>query len=210
MRYKRLLMVLIVLSVVLGSRPSSAKASVDTWPSCGEKVITTSGGDYRHPNFTLDTGYDSAYPSNPYVITFTSYTGWKIHEIYMEFNPGSPVQHGTFPDGKTSFKTYSAEKERYVKVTLKKDCDYTPGCRTTDTYVFTLLGNYPCNLISGDKSIPARFLNPNYINSLCNLPDLQFEWNGKWVRNTVKDCDGYDIGGQHYDTRFERLYAIPR
>jgi hypothetical protein len=199
MKIKNVFLALFAVTLLLGVTISSADAGVDTWPSCGEKVITTSGGQYYHPNFTLEEN-ETGNPSTPYVFIFTSSNGWRIHEIYMEFS-GSPIQHGTFPDGKTSYTTYG-EKSSYVKVTLKKDCDYTPGCRSTDNYVFTLLGNYPCNLISGDKSIPARFLNPNYVNSLCNLPDLQFEWNGKWVKNTVKICDGYDIGGQYYDTRF--------
>ncbi len=118
MHGKKIVLALIAVTLLLGVATSSADASVETWPSCGEKVITTSGGDYTHSNFTFKNKYDSAYPSNPYFFTFTSFNGWKIYEIYMEFNPGSPVQHGTFPDGKTSFESYSAEKATYVASNL--------------------------------------------------------------------------------------------
>lgn len=198
MKFNKLLIVLITVLVILGSTPSSASAIADSWPSCGEKVIVTAGGDYTHPNFSFTTKDEKP----QYHFYFNSSNGWKIYEIYMEFDPGSPVQHGIFPDGRTSYDTYSTEQASKVEVTLKRDCDYTPGCRTTDVHVYTLLGNYPCNLIAGDATIPSRFLNPNYNSYLCDLPEKQFDWNGKWVNNKLKICDGYEFAGQYYYNSF--------
>ncbi len=65
------------------------------------------------------------------------------------------------------------------------------------------MGNFPCNLITGEKPMSARFYNPEYVSALCNLPGNEFKWNGEWVKNTVQKCDGYQIGGQYYNTRFE-------
>lgn len=80
-------MVLMVLSVVLGSIPSSAKAFVDTWPRFGEKIDITSGGDYNHPNLSFMTKDEKT----QYHFYFNGSNGWKIYEIYMKFNPGFPV-----------------------------------------------------------------------------------------------------------------------
>lgn len=198
MKANKLLIVIIAVLVVMGSLPADASARVDPWPSCGEKVVSWGGGDYFHENFKFTTVDEKV----DYHFYFNSYNGWKIYEIYMEFNPGSPVQQGSFPEGRTSYDTYSTEQASYVKVTLRKDCDYTPKCKTTDVHVYTLLGNYPCNLIAGDSSIPERFLNPNYVSYLCDLPEKSFDWNGKWVNNSLKTCDGYEYAGRYYYNDF--------
>ena len=89
----------------------------------------------------------------------------------------------------------------FLSVSFRKAC----ACRPTGKYVYTLLGNYPCNLITKEDPIPARFLNPSYTGPLCKLPNLDHAWNGKWVKSVERDCGGYFKGGNHYDTSLGTL-----
>lgn len=74
--------------------------------------------------------------------------------------------------------------------------------RWTGKYVYTLLGNYPCNLISEEPSIPARFKNTEYTGPLCALPGRSHQWNGEWLKSREFDYGHYLKGGRHYDTRW--------
>ena len=126
MRYKRLLMVLIVLSVVLGSTPSSASANADTWPKCGEKTVVAYGA-YKHENITIsfeskNISYESKDISlsvAPYLYTIQSANGWKIYEIIIDDGQPHPVIE-SFLDGKTKYSFPSSVIINSIKVTLKK------------------------------------------------------------------------------------------
>jgi hypothetical protein len=195
MKLNKVILILMALAVLLGSSVSSANAiAEEKWPDCGEKVVETFGV-YSHSNLNI-TYIDSD-------LSFKSYNGWKIYLIWGWHKDGTGWLLVPFPDGTTSYTRENISEGHIGKfrVELKKDCDYTPKCKPTGDYVYTLLGNYPCNLISSEKPIPDRFLNPGYFGALCALPDNEFEWNGKWTKSTVKDCGGYEVGGNHYDTR---------
>ena len=157
MHGKKIVLALIAVTLLLGVATSSADASVETWPSCGEKVITTSGGDYTHSNFTFKNRLIRHILRIHIFLLLPFSTAGK----YMKFTWNSTLDHQYNMVLSLMVKpltNHSLQKRPPTLRTLKKDCDYTPECRTTDTYVYTLLGNYPCNLIAGDKSIPARSL----------------------------------------------------
>jgi len=196
---KKVLFALIAVILVVGITTSSADASVDTsWPSCGEKVVI-GYATYEHDNLTIS--FEDVDGENPDLYTVHSANGWIFYQLIIDDGQDELVIE-SFPDGKTTYSIPSSVRIRSIKVSLKKDCDYTPVCKSTSTYVYTLLGNYPCNLLTIEKPMPERFRNPEYINALCALPDKQFNWNGTWVKNTVVTCESYEIGGQFYDTRY--------
>lgn len=177
---------------------SSAGAIPAPWPECGETTIYTSG-EYSHANLTITYGTSDGKDA----VTFKSFNGWKIYYYSITF-PGY-LMGAAFPDGVTSdtMKIVGSFSDiQSIRVNLKKDCsDAEQACKPTDLYVYTLLGNYPCNLVTSESPIPARFLNRDYTGPLCQLPDLDHNWNGDWVVSPVKDCNGYQVGGNHYDTR---------
>ncbi|TFH41105.1 MAG: hypothetical protein E4G94_08510 [ANME-2 cluster archaeon] len=132
---------------------------------------------------------------------FTSYNGWEIVQITWWTLPSGPSFIQSYPPGTTSVLDDSSDEYLVDSVNLKKNC----SCQATGRYVYTLFGNYACNLITEESSIPARFLNPEYTAPLCNLPDHQHNWNGDWVKNKEMNCGGYFVGGNHYDTSLGNL-----
>ncbi len=189
-----------VTLVTLFSPISSAGAKIESWPDCGDFTITTPG-EYSDSNLSIvyrDGGVD-----------FNSFNGWKFYH-YEIF--GINQWGATFPNGATSdYAELGTDTTKITKIVvdLKKDCPAAsaaePKCKTTDLYVYTLLGNYPCNLVTTDYPIPPRFMNREYTGPLCQLPNLEFQWNGKWIVNQVKDCGGYQVGGNFYNSSLPAL-----
>jgi hypothetical protein len=201
MKRLSLVLVLAVALVTLFSPISSANALLSPWPECGENTITT-GGEYTDANLSIVYGMDGSDD----IVDFNSFNGWKIYHFVIQYNSSS--NSANFPDGTTSDTAYisgTTAEITGIVVELKKDCSAKVECKPTDLYVYTLLGNYPCNLVTVDYPIPERFLNRQYTGPLCQLPDMEHQWNGKWIVNNVKDCHGYQVGGNYYNTSLPKL-----
>lgn len=196
-----LLLILAVTMVVLFSPASSAGAVPSLWPECGDHAVI-SPGEYSNANLTIVYGRFGS----DYTVEFNSYNGWKIYTFQIIYNNGSASAN--FPDGTTSDTAYLGRDTAdiiSIDVELYKDCLSSSTCKPTEYYVYTLLGNYPCSLVTGDHPIPDRFLNPNYTGPLCQLPEQEHQWNGEWIVNEVKICNGYQVGGKYYDTSRTKL-----
>ncbi|TFG49208.1 MAG: hypothetical protein E4H33_02735 [Anaerolineales bacterium] len=189
MKTKKLLLIMVIVLLLAANTFIVAAATgfepPHPAPECGTYTWSFSDANVK---FEYVGGPPSGW-------TFTSYNGWAIVQITWEPLSG-PVILQSYPPGTTS--VFDPESDEYwvYSVNLKKNC----SCRPTGSYVYTLLGNYPCNLITTEDSIPARFLDPAYTGPLCNLPNLDHVWNGEWVKNEEMDCGGYFVGGNHYDT----------
>ena len=196
MKIKRLI-IIIVISLLIATNTSVVAFANGTEPpipdpECGT-YTDTRGGPGTFGN------YSAEFVANGSVL-ITSYNGWQIVEARWLGVGDVVIASYTFPPGTTSeIIPYSWAIS--LSVTLKKNC----ACRPTGRFVYTLLGNYPCNLITKENSIPARFLDPAYTGSLCNLPNLDHVWNGDWVKNEELDCGGYFVGRNHYDTSLGNL-----
>lgn len=159
-------------------------------PKCGTYTdIRTGPGDY------------GSYTAEWYVpgvsILIQSYDGWTfVKGAWLDWDKDPIVSYTAFAGSTSEIVPLPPGGAAYSSVTLHKAC----ACHPTGKYVYTLLGNYPCNLVTTEDTIPARFLNPDYTGPLCNLPELDHVWNGDWVRNEELDCGGYLVGGNHYDT----------
>lgn len=110
------------------------------------------------------------------------YTPWGAQTLYLFFMVGFDIETG----GDSFDGTICPEESK---------------CRWTGRWVYTYLGNYPCNLVSKDVN-PIRFKNPDYVRGLCSHPCLG-EWEGPMEYRRIKEMDcgnGILTAGNHYDT----------
>ena len=203
MNTKKLVILFVLLILLLPIPTGVAAAETTPYPDCGKHTISFFGNlfsDGYDDNVQLDSELIGGIP---YISIVTSH-GWETIEVDLLLAQGG-TQIYTFPNGTTKalFPPPGVPLIDLI-IKLKKDC-YTCGGKPTGRYVYTLLGNYPCNLISEEKTIPARFLDPGYTGPLCNLPNLDHNWNGDWVKNKEINCGGYFVGGKHYDTSLGEL-----
>ena len=214
MNTRRLVLLFVVTLLLVGNTvqvsaaPYSDIIEETDWPDCGNHA-QQAFSDYLDSNLSIeadwsrtDSQVDVKTPKvmsiieGP-VVTVKSFNGWEITAI--EIFPQEIVY--TYPAGTTIATPTPKGSVSRVTVQLYKDCDAPPPPpKFTGRYVYTLLGNFPCNLVGFEIPIPARFLNPEYTAALCGLPGLPHDWNGKWVKNKEMDHGGYLTGGQYYDT----------
>ena len=194
MKMKRLLLI-ILISLLFASTTFITASANDIEPpipspECGTYTDTRDGpgtfGNYTAAWYVPDVS-----------VIITSTNGWYIVEAsWLDEGKATIITHTYFPETPTvSIVDYPAGAS-WLSVTLKKKC----VCEPTGRFVYTLFGDYPCNLITDEASIPARFLNPEYTAPLCKLPDADHNWNGEWVKSKEYNCGGYFKGGNHYDT----------
>jgi hypothetical protein len=198
MKRNKLVIILALAILITVSTFGPAGASSET-PLCGNKIIKTSG---PISNDFVKVSYGDG------VVNFESYNGWDLsYVIVYGFEEHTHAADAEYPNGTTkaslelvdaggagSFETSDIDE---IMVGLEKRCSV---CKPTDLFVYTLLGNYPCNLVSREKSIPDRFRNTNYTGLLCSLPNIQHKWSGEWLKNRVEDCGTYQMGGNHYNS----------
>ena len=202
MKSKKLVLV-IVISVFMAVSTFTLATANGFEPPILPPPPSKECGSYTHSNIEPGTygDYSVYWVVEPETVIITSTNGWEISRARWLIGSDIIADH-IFPPGTTSviipLPEFGAE---FLAVTLEREC----ACRPTGRFVYTLFGNYPCNLIAEDNSIPARFLNPAYTGPLCNLPTVDHIWNGDWVKNREFNCGGYYVGGNHYDTRLENL-----
>lgn len=168
-------------------------SSVFENPAQLEEILPDSFGDVRCWK-DRDVSGDSYQIPHPFTVLILKDSN---QFLYIWFNNLS---------GWYGFPTSYLEEGPLVHAVICADPAYAPvqssGPRWTGNYVYTLLGNYPCNLITDQPTIPSRFLNQEYTGPLCKLPDRNHQWNGEWIKNREMDYGGYLKGGRHYDTRW--------
>lgn len=201
MKAKRFFLIIVIslLFAVSTSVVASANGELPPEPPIPDPEC----GSYTHKNYRPDTYGNyrvEGLEGGPF--TITSFNGWHIVGAQWLDDFDAALASYTYPPGTTSVMIILPFGGALsLSVTLQKNC----VCRPTGNYVYTLLGNYPCNLITKENSIPARFLDPEYTGPLCNLPTFDHVWNGDWVKNEELDCGGYFVGGNHYDTSLGNL-----
>ena len=202
MKTKRFFLI-IVISILLAVNTSVVAFANGEGPPPEPPIPSPECGTYTDTRSHTGTfgNYSAYWFEYDISVIITSYNGWSIVQAKWLDENKDVVASYSFPPGTTSEIVPYHPFGGYLSVTLKKNC----VCRPTGRYVYTLLGNYPCNLITKEKSIPARFLDPAYTGPLCNLPTIDHIWNGDWVKNEELNCGGYFVGGNHYDTSLGNL-----
>lgn len=196
MKTRKMFLIIVISLLFAVSTPVVAFANGGPPPL--EPIPDLECGIYSHKNYGPDTyGNYRVEDIGSSSFRITSFNGWWIVGAKWLGFDDAVLGSYTYPPGTSSaVVTLPVGEVHSLSVTLKKNC----VCQPTGNYVYTLLGNYPCNLITNEKTIPGRFLDPGYTGPLCGLPDLDHIWNGDWVKNEEFDCGGYFVGGNHYDT----------
>ena len=195
MKLKKLVFVLIVTLLLVGNTVEPARANGAPLPTCGEYVANGSA-DYTTPiySFEFSNGFRN--------VIIESYNGWEIVGITIRYDGNTRSAGIGIGPGEETYKEIRFISEiDWLTVRLQKDCGQQGTPNFTGRYVYTLFGNYSCNLLTTDESIPARFLNPAYRAPLCDLPGQAHNWSGDWVKNKEMEVEGYFYGGPSYDTR---------
>ncbi len=220
MNTKKLVLLFVISLLLFGNTAAvSAAPSVITkektdWPKCGDYEIQAYS-DYSDSNISIQANWQQIFIFNldnfknaegiflnniVQGLSVSTFNGWKITAIEIL---DSNIMF-TYPGGTTqAVENPELQGIPGLLISLSKDCD--SEARFTGRYVYTLLGSFPCNLVGFEKSIPARFLNPEYVADLCDIPGLAHDWNGDWVKHQEMDHGGYFTGGPHYDTSLTTL-----
>lgn len=193
-------LVTIILLLPFTTGVAAGNGVIEPYPACGKHTVSFINDIYpAHHDENIQL--DSELIEGVQYLSIVSLHGWEIVEVDLLLAAGGTDEFN-FPHVTKALILPPGVPLLDMLIFLEKEC---PSCRPTGRFVYTLFGNFPCNLIAEDNSIPARFLNPEYTGPLCNLPTVDHEWNGDWVKNREFNCGGYFVGGNHYDTRLENL-----
>lgn len=199
MKNRFLVLTLALIILFVASAFGSADVGPEETPdpeACGVAKVFEVSGPYQNDYFKVSYNGD-------YLLEFESYNGWDLGSAIVSVPGGTPFSEKEFPNDSTegtmdlTGKGFKTSEINVIMVGVERRCSV---CKPTDHFVYTLVGNYPCNLVTTEKSIPARFLNPDYIGPLCSLPGVQFSWTGGWIKSKVENCGSYEVGGNHYNT----------
>jgi len=135
--------------------------------------------------------------------------------LFRELVEDEQVWTGAFPlsPGEHTLTVYTGQEEcancpyleEFTFIVPEGGTTLEPRCKPTGRFTYTYFpaGNSElsvCNLVF-DTRKPARALDEAYIRQNCSSDCKVFRWNGDWVMNKEKNCNGNRlVAGNHYDT----------